>query len=214
MQQLILRELKLQIKIYNKILYSLMFLCYCMLSVVLANNIDNISSFSVIFTICSIPIMFIGFSGNIIKNDIEDGSLEILLTCHSAFYIIMSKLIALTLCTIISLVVFMPIIWFLFNLDLYVVCILLICSALLLKLSACLCVLIASAQGYFRSNTNFLSILIMPILIPAIIICGMALQNSGSSYLIAILVGINMIIAPIAIYLSTYLVENIYSNLS
>jgi hypothetical protein len=51
----------------------------------------------------------------------------------------------------------------------------------------------------------------MPLIIPNIIISGLLIQSPGDISFAAIMLGINLIIIPPALYLSGYLLENIYN---
>ncbi len=82
---------------------------------------------------------------------------------------------------------------------------------LLIFTSSALTSLIAAIQGYFRSNTNFLAVLIMPLIIPNVVLAGIILQNSAMESLLLVMLGINMVIIPVAIFLSSYLIKNIYN---
>jgi heme exporter protein B len=211
MKAIIKRELKVQNKIYNLTKYTLIFLAFCTLSITQISTHENIQIFGVKFSIACIPLAFIGLSNNLIKPDIEDGSLETSLTSIEPIKIIFAKYIALCTGTIGSFVLILPVIIILYNIDIKEFTILSIAGILLITLSAALAVLIATIQGYFRTNTNFLSILIMPSIIPSIIMTGLLIQNPDDLHLASIMFGINLLIIPIALYLSSYLLENIYN---
>lgn len=211
MKNLILQEIKVQNKIYNVVKYSFVFFIFCCLSVSLINSYENIQSFGVIFAIISIPLAFISLSNSLIKPDIEDGTIETLLTTFAASKIITAKYIALCICFCVSFGATLPIIYIVYNIEFNSFILLVGSAIVLLLLSAALMTLIASIQGYFRSNTNFLSVLIMPLIIPTIILSGILIQNSQDVYLFFIMVGIDFVIIPPALYLASHLVENIYN---
>ncbi len=211
MRNLILHELKIQNKIYNITKYTLIFFIFCCLSITLINAYENIQAFGIIFAVISIPLAFISLSGNLIKPDIEDGSLETLITASTPGKIILAKYIALCICCSLSFFLTMPIIYLIYNIEFITFTAIISSAVILLFLSAALITLISAIQGYFRSNTNFLSILIMPLLIPNIILSGLFLQNNTDLHLLFIMLGVNLVIIPPALYLSSYLVENIYN---
>jgi heme exporter protein B len=211
MRELILQELKVQNKIYNIIKYSLIFFIFCCLSVGLISSYEDIQAFGIVFAVISIPLAFIGLSYSLIKPDIEDGTIETLLTKFPASNIIIAKYIALCICFIISFGATMPIIYVMYNVEVVTFIIMIASAIILLLLSAALIILIASIQGYFKANTNFLSVLIMPLLIPNIILSGLLIQNNQDTHLLFIMIGINFVIIPPVLYLSGYLVENIYN---
>jgi heme exporter protein B len=211
MKNLIFHEFKVQNKIHNITKYTLIFFIFCCLSITLINAYENIQTFGIIFAVISIPLAFISLSGNLIKPDIEDGSLEILITTSTPGKIILAKYIALCTCCSLSFFLTMPIIYLIYNIELTIFVAMVLSALILLFLSASLITLISAIQGYFRSNTNFLSILIMPLLIPNIILSGLFLQNHADLHLLFIMLGINLVIIPPALYLSSYLIENIYN---
>ncbi len=211
MKNILKNEMLVQMKINNVIQYALMFFSFCLLSITLVSNYEAIGKFGIIFSVICIPLAFINLSNMLIKPDIEDGYLELKLITSSAFKIVMAKLLALAICILISFSLMMPIIYIIFNVLTQTTKAIYLCGIILITLSASLVTLIASIQGYFRSNTNFLALLIMPLIIPTIILSGMVLQAPENLYLIKIMIGINFVIIPPSILLSAYLVKNIYN---
>jgi heme exporter protein B len=211
MKALIYQEFTVQNKIYNLVKYTLIFFIFCCLSVTLVNSYENIQVFGIVFSVVCIPLAFISISTYLIKPDIEDGSIELLLISFSSNIVILAKYLALCTCCTFSFILTAPIIYVVYNIQPYIFVLVLACSLLLLFLSAALIILIASIQGYFRSNTNFLAILILPLIIPNIVLSGVFIQNPNDLYLLLIMVGINLVVIPPSLYLSGYLVENIYN---
>ncbi|WP_341755566.1 heme exporter protein CcmB [Candidatus Tisiphia endosymbiont of Ptychoptera albimana] len=209
--QLIKWEYLIQNRINNLSKYLFIFFLFCIFSTALINDQADIKKFGVIFSVIFLPIALIGFSSLILKQDVEDGSLELLLSSFSESEIVTSKLFAIFFSSLTSSLLNIPIIYIIFDLDLITVTYLFITLTLLLTLSSSLLVLIGSIQSYFRSNTNMLAILIMPLLIPNIILTGLVLQNLENISLIFVMIGINMLLLPTIFYLSSYLIKNIYN---
>ncbi|WP_341753571.1 heme exporter protein CcmB [Candidatus Tisiphia endosymbiont of Dioctria rufipes] len=209
--QLIKWEYLIQNRINNLSKYLFIFFLFCIFSTALINDQADIKKFGVIFSVIFLPIALIGFSSLILKQDVEDGSLELLLSSFSENEIVTSKLFAIFFSSLTSSLLNIPIIYIIFDLDLITVTYLFITLTLLLTLSSSLLVLIGSIQSYFRSNTNLLAILIMPLLIPNIILTGLVLQNLENISLIFVMIGINMLLLPTIFYLSSYLIKNIYN---
>lgn len=209
--QLIKWEYLIQNRINNLSKYLFIFFLFCIFSTALINDQTDIKKFGVIFSVIFLPIALIGFSSLILKQDVEDGSLELLLSSFSESEIVTSKLFAIFFSSLTSSLLNIPIIYIIFVLDLITVTYLFITLTLLLTLSSSLLVLIGSIQSYFRSNTNMLAILIMPLLIPNIILTGLVLQNLENISLIFVMIGINMLLLPTIFYLSSYLIKNIYN---
>lgn len=209
--QLIKWEYLIQNRINNLSKYLFIFFLFCIFSTALINDQADIKKFGAIFSVIFLPIALIGFSSLILKQDVEDGSLELLLSSFSESEIVTSKLFAIFFSSLTSSLLNIPIIYIIFDLDLITVTYLFITLTLLLTLSSSLLVLIGSIQSYFRSNTNLLAILIMPLLIPNIILTGLVLQNLENISLIFVMIGINMLLLPTIFYLSSYLIKNIYN---
>ncbi|WP_367364364.1 heme exporter protein CcmB [Candidatus Tisiphia endosymbiont of Nedyus quadrimaculatus] len=209
--QLIKWEYLIQNRINNLSKYLFIFFLFCIFSTALINDQADIKKFGVIFSVIFLPIALIGFSSLILKQDVEDGSLELLLSSFSENEIVTSKLFAIFFSSLTSSLLNIPIIYIIFDLDLITVTYLFITLTLLLTLSSSLLVLIGSIQSYFRSNTNLLAILIMPLLVPNIILTGLVLQNLENISLIFVMIGINMLLLPTIFYLSSYLIKNIYN---
>ncbi|MCC8416206.1 MAG: heme exporter protein CcmB [Rickettsia endosymbiont of Gnoriste bilineata] len=209
--QLIKWEYLIQNRINNLSKYLFIFFLFCIFSIALINDQTDIKKFGIIFSIIVLPIALIGFSSLIFQQDVEDGSLELLLSSFNESEIIAAKLITIIFSSLTSALLNMPIIYIIFDLDMLIVSYLLINLTLLLILSSSLLVLIGAVQSYLKSNTNLLAILIMPLLIPNIILSGLVLQNFDNINLIFVMIGINMLLVPIIFYLSSYLIKNIYN---
>ncbi|MCC8484015.1 MAG: heme exporter protein CcmB [Rickettsia endosymbiont of Labidopullus appendiculatus] len=209
--QLIKWEYLIQNRINNLSKYLFIFFLFCIFSTALINDQTDIKKFGIIFSVIVLPIALIGFSSLIFQQDVEDGSLELLLSSFNESEIIAAKLITIIFSSLTSALLNMPIIYIIFDLDMLTVSYLLINLTLLLILSSSLLVLIGAVQSYFRSNTNLLAILIMPLLIPNIILSGLVLQNFDNINLIFVMIGINILLVPIIFYLSSYLIRNIYN---
>ena len=212
MINLLKHELLLQNKIQNLTKYFFIFFVFCSGSITIISTHDKIANFGVIFSLISIPLALIGISTNFLRSEIEDGSLELLLASFNPIQITLAKYITLFICGSIAFIANLPISYLLFDMDITRLSLLLTSGLLLLSTSCGVIILISSVQCYFRSNTNFLSSLLMPLIIPSIILSGMIIESNGTSYSITfILIGVNCIIIPTSIYLSSYLIENIYN---
>lgn len=204
-------EFRVQNNINNLTKYLFAFFLFCTFSITLINQQPDIREFGIIFSVICLPMSLISFSQAIFKQDLEDGSLELLLSNFSSRQIILAKFLSVFSSAIISSLLNMPIIYIIFDLGCQLLLVIFLTILLLLLQASGLLILMAAIQGYFRSNSNFLSILIMPLLIPNIIMSGMVLQNAEFLGLIFVMLGINIIILPLILYLSSYLLKNIYN---
>ena len=209
--KLTIHEFIIQNKINNLSKFLFLFLLFCSLSLTLINNQEDIKKFGAIFTIIYLPLSLIGFSSFVFRQDLDDGSLEVLLTTFSSSEIIITKFLGLVASALIGTILNLPIIFLFFNLDRETIIAIPIILLILLPLTCSLLLLTGAVQSYFRSNTNFLSMLTMPMLIPNIIMSGISINEHGNLYLVPIMIGIDLIIIPCALVLSAYLIKNIYN---
>jgi heme exporter protein B len=209
---LLLFELKIQNRINNLIKYLVVFFLFAIVAITLLNKQEDVGEFGIIFSLIYYPLSLMGLASAIFKPDLDDGYLENLLVVFSPLQIILAKFGAFTICGIISLIINIPIIILIFNIfDLTLIMHLATCLLCLLFLSSSLLLLVGASLCYFRSNGNFISLIILPLLLPSIMISGLALQETSAIYLIYILLGINLIILPISLIFSSYLLKNIYN---
>lgn len=207
---LIKREFIVQNRINNMIKYLVIFFLFCLISTVLINSQKDITKFGLIFSVICLLISLIGFSAVIFKSDLEDGSLELLLSIVSHEKIILAKFFAIFISSTIGMILTLPIIYIFFDQTLFEVMFFFISVWMMLVLSTSLVVLSGSVQCYFKKNANFVGTFIMPLLIPNIIMTGLILQDNNLQ-LIFIMIGINLVFLPISFFLSSYLIKNIYN---
>lgn len=212
MVHFIKHEFLLQNKICNLTKYFFIFFVFCSGSITIVSSHDKIANLGIIFAVISIPLSLIGIAANFLRTELEDGTLEILLTSFKPMQIILAKYLGLFICGSVAFVLNIPISCFLFNIEAFQLNLVIITGLLLMATSCGVVILISSIQCYFRSNTNFLSTLLLPLIIPSIILSGIIIQSDNNNFsLLLILIGVNCIIIPISIYLSSYLIENIYN---
>ncbi|HJD58050.1 MAG TPA: heme exporter protein CcmB [Rickettsia endosymbiont of Ceroptres masudai] len=207
---LIKREFIVQNRINNIIKYIVIFFLFCIISTVLINSARDINKFGLIFSVICLLISLISFSAVIFKSDLEDGSLELLLSIVSHEKIILAKFFAIFISSTIGMILTLPIIYIFFDQTLFEVMFFFISVWMMLVLSSSLVVLSGSVQCYFKKNANFVGTFIMPLLIPNIIMTGLILQDNNLQ-LIFIMIGINLVFLPISFFLSSYLIKNIYN---
>ncbi|RYE05924.1 MAG: hypothetical protein EOP33_01545 [Rickettsiaceae bacterium] len=207
---LIIWELKILNKANNFIKsYLSLFLLY-ILSVALTCNQDDMINSGLVFAIIYAPVSLIGFCDQIFRQDVEEGYLELLLNSFVSSEIILAKYCSLFLTVCACCCCCLPIIALAFNISPNLI-IILFCILLLIFALACgMIILVSSIQAYFRHKTNLLQILIMFMIIPSIIIAGVIL-HSHAYYLFLVLLGIDMILIPIILFLSSFLIKNVYS---
>lgn len=213
MINLLKHEFLVQNKIYNLSKYFFIFFVFCNGSIVIITTHDRIANFGIIFSLISIPLALIGISANFLRSEMEDGSLELLLASFNPIQITSAKYFGLFICGAISFLANVPILYLLFDMSIIQLILVVIAGLFLMSTSCGVVILISSVQCYFRSNTNFLSSLLIPLIIPSIILSGILVENHNENYysIILLLMGVSCIIVPVSIYLSSYLIENIYN---
>lgn len=194
------------------IIYNIQFLLLSLLCLFFVFPKDHdLSILGCVFLIAGLPISIIATSKPIIKQDLEDGSLELYLLTTNVSQIVIAKFCALLICNIITFAIATPIVAILYALTLNQILLLLSSSLLLIQISA-LSLLISCVESYFRSNVNFISSIITPLALPGLIISGLMIHGD-LHYLPSLitLIGINLITTPIALLFSGYLIKNIYN---
>ncbi len=204
-------ELVIAHKINNIIKYLFCFFLLCNFSLVLIAHHEQIKIFGMIFIIISLPLALLAFASSIFKPDYNDGNLELLLINFTPLQIVGAKYFSLLLCCFGGLLTNIPIMLIFFGISFWQMITLNITLLLILLLTSILVILIGAVQCYFQTNTNYLSILIMPLLVPSIIVSGLLLLEPQNQYFNYILLGIDLVTIPSIIYLTSYLVKNIYN---
>lgn len=188
--------------LYMQIL-SLIIFAFIIESKDLSNHIKLMIGYSgIIFASMIIPHYWI-------KSEVGDGYLETLLSITSPFHIILVKNLSLNICLIISSLIPILAMMFMFNLDFASCLYLLIAIIITIEHLASLLVLTNILHAYFKRNTNLIISVIMPLIIPHIIITFIGLETLTLDF-IFILLGMNMILVTITFLLSNYLLKHLY----
>jgi heme exporter protein B len=146
----------------------------------------------------------------IIKQDLTDGSLENMIVSLEISTILMIKYFALLTSISLGFLITMPIITLFYGFNIHETLYISTLSLLIIIQGSALVLLANIVHAYFRKNTNLILSLIIPILIPSIIISSMAIMNNKPDFLYIIL-GIDLIMVPIMLAFSNYLLKNIYN---
>lgn len=211
-RSLLLHEILVYHRCYNIIIHNIQFLLLGMICLlfVCPSNYDK-SVVGMIFLISGLPISIIASSAPIIKNDLEDGNLELYLVTSDINIIVLSKFFALLFCNFISFTIAVFIMAFLYNMTYHQIFLLYSSSILLIQISG-ISLLISSVESYFRGNISMISSLIVPLILPSLIIAGLMLHSDLSYYSgVTIVLAITCIITPIILLFSGYLIRNIHN---
>lgn len=197
-------------RVHRVITYFFVHLTFCSFCISLINSSSTISVYSPSILVICVVLIFVSFS-DVVKLEINDGSIDVLLTCFSPTAIVLSKYISFVIHSISGLFFNAIISSILFNFDFNKFILVFFLEILIALIASSLSILISIIQSYFSSNTSFITAFIMPILLPNIVICGMIFNFDENFGLIKIAIGVNIITIPIALYCSSYLLRNIHT---
>ena len=145
----------------------------------------------------------------LVKYDMQDGSLENLFSRTSSANILMAKYFAIFYSVGIGILCTFPIIGIFYSLSIMKMLYLAIIVTLMLLQIVAILLLGNIIHAYFRQNTNFILIIIAPLIIPSLILASLAISTMKLDFLL-ILLGIDMVFVPIILVLSNYLFANLY----
>ncbi len=211
MLNLIYQEVLLQNKIHHISKHFFLFLLFGLISTVIISPLQNMTEFGLMLGIIYIPMFLLGNNYFLLKHEVHNGDLELLLTTHNALIIIITKFCALSLSLLMGLICILPLIVIFFSTSFILIINFIYIAILILLMSNGLAIMMSAIQIYFQRNNNFLSVMIMPLMLPNIILAGMLLSNPENVTLIFMMFGVNLIIIPVSLYCSAYLINNIYN---
>ncbi len=169
---------------------------------------DFMPGFFLIFT----PIASVMLSWNIFSADTKDGLLEVHLTIFEPIVIILGKYLSMCFCNFLSLIINIIFLGILFNFAfsssmlLFVASLVLniIVDILIIFLGVTKCYLAGKGGGYLWS-------IMFPLMVPSVILAG-SFINEVLFYYFWMLLGIAMIIVPLGLLCSCYLVKFLFSR--
>lgn len=145
----------------------------------------------------------------LIKNEIQDGSLENLFVKFRPSIILLAKYCGIVMSVGIGIGITLPVIIVFYSLTFHKICYMTVVMILLIIQLLSIVLLGNIIHAYFRHNTNIILSIIMPIIIPSIIFATLALNSLKIDFILIIL-GIDMILIPIILMFSNYLLSHIY----
>lgn len=162
------------------------------------------------FVLISVISSALNISYSFGKDELKNGIIEQLLSTRSTESIVIIRFAALVYLLIAAFYLSLPIISILYSFDLKYLGLLALTGSLIIPLLASFIILINSSNYYFRSNNGLIHGLMLVMLLPTAIICGL-IFNSIIYWPTLGLLAVDLIIAPIAIILSRYLLANLYN---
>jgi hypothetical protein len=199
---------------YISIIISIFFFS----DIIVDMNSVQIKLVSIMFSVLSFIIVLTSTMINLHRTEFESGYFENLLSISSGYTISAAKFTFLSILSLIIMVFCLPIMLFLYNVDFGYAYIIFISSILLLILSNAFIVLVESICNYFRGNWYILSSIINLFIIPPMIITSIILHKIQTDIIFttkmfSVLLLIDFILIPVAVYFAGYLNDNSY-NLS
>lgn len=210
---LMFNEILLQNKLYKLIIYNVQFLLLgsICLFFVCASRVD-VAILCGVFLISGLPISTMITSRNSLRDELADGSLDMYMISADMWQIIMAKFFGLLVCNIISFLISLGISAVIYAINIEYALWLTILGVISLVQLSGVAMLLSSVEAYFRSKANLTSLTVIPLIVPNLIITGMAMSGDiDRSAAIWILCAIAIIITPISLSFSGYLVRNIYN---
>ncbi|MBP7189860.1 MAG: heme exporter protein CcmB [Rickettsiaceae bacterium] len=208
---LMFSEILLQNRLYKLVIYNIQFLllgsiCLFFIS---SNSYSGLGGF---FLIAGLPIAALATSRNSIRDELSDGSLDLYMVTSDILQIIIAKFLGLFVCNIVSFAISLIISAIIYSMDYHTSVLIMILAIISLMQISAVSILLSSVEVYFRSKSNLVSFTVIPLMIPNLIITGMAISGDiEASSAIWILSAVSIIIIPSSLGFSGYLVRNIYN---
>lgn len=176
----------------------------CLSLIVEVSQINQLAS---TFLMLYIPCTIIANCSNLFYEDQKDGNLDFSLLWHGALNLVLARILALAVICFLSLALYIILHTILFSTQVSQSIIALLCTWIISAYTISLTLLISATKIYFNNAKSYALVMLLPLLIPQIIICGMLLQSYNPSLLL-ISIGMLVVFLPIAILSAAYLLEN------
>lgn len=211
---LFIHELIIQNRIHSLIRYNLQFLLLGSIAIIFTHGTSaGLAEFGIIFTVIALPLSIISTTKSIIKADITDGYMELLMITTSPIKIILVKYFSLLTNNLVAFIIALPLIMIFYSITPERMFLVAGGGVLLLGQVTALSLLTSCVEGYFRANTNLISLVILPLIIPGLIACGLLIEGSGQwTVFMSVLGGTDLVLIPLTLVLSEYLARNIYNT--
>ena len=156
------------------------------------------------------------YTKNIIQQDDHDATLQHLYIANISPYILVcSKCLTHFIIAIIPIIISIPIMGIMFNIDLDQQIPLILIITLISSVISPVCILIASLTLSISNSTSIIALLIFPLVIPTFIIAGELLHSilSGdlNTSMLYILIGMILIITPVSVFFCNINIRNCVS---
>lgn len=214
LRSIIYRDFILQNRVFHIMKSNIQFLLLstmCIALVCSERNADLIE-YVLIFLVVTIPITMIISSRPIMRYDVADGTMDLLRLTIDTDMIVISRFFCIFFNIFLAFIISFSIISVVYDISVEQIIYTIISRFFLLIQVSALTILIGCIDSYFRSNTEIISAITFPMIVPGIIISGMMIYDRSQDYFyISILAGIDLVFVPIALILSSYLLRNIHN---
>ncbi len=210
---LVWQDLQVQNKIFHVMRSNFQFLLLSIICVALVYHKrgHDLAEHALLFSIISIPIAMVISARPIIRHDINDGTLDLLLMTVGSDHVIISKFICLFLNLFIAFLLSLPFTVLLYDLALSEVFYSITSRFFVLIQVAAVALLIGCIESYFRNYTEIISAIAFPMIMPSIIISGMMIHDRTQDFFyLSLLFGVDLVLIPVTLFLASYLVSHIH----
>jgi heme exporter protein B len=201
------KSLKAELQIHQNLFWMLMI---SGISLPLVCPVDEVSRMAPLFIMIYLPGAIFAICSNIFKADLEDGSMEFALMTNDPLNIVLAKFFNICLFCLVAVSLCMPLFGLLFDMTFANLFTLFYCNCLVSFQASAICLLASTLQNYFQKTQGLLSTMLIPLLIPQIIICGIVIEQQQSAVMMMAL-GILIITSTLAILFSRLLLKIQYS---
>ncbi|MDX2049777.1 MAG: hypothetical protein SFT93_01160 [Rickettsiaceae bacterium] len=211
MNNLVLYNLRQFFVIKSMFVVSSISVIISFIAIGLAEFGPNSAEFVYIITIIFPLIATNSFADQIIGDDYESGNLDFQIIAFEIYEVVISKFLALFAFMVCVLFVSCVSSSIIFSLDVNELLLVFLGSTPVAFSSSGAILAFSAINVYFEKKAKLISSVILSFIIPSIIMFGLFVNLKNWVYLIFAL-GINLIIVPIFVYSSIFLIKDIYNN--
>ena len=143
---------------------------------------------------------------NNLTQDQKDGSLSQRFLIFSPLEIILAKYIAIFILMCLTILILSFAILLLYSVEINMILYFFLSNILMTMITISIAICSSVIKLYFANQNEYLSVIMMPILIPVLILLGLAISLKNYFFL-ALILGVSLVVVPITIFLSSYLLK-------
>lgn len=210
LKTLIKQEFVQQNRVHNVFAYNFQLIVMISLTLYFLAPHNSYQTIGIVMVV-AMPLLVLVTLKSIVKNDVQDGSLDLIMTNCEPGVIILAKYITAMLNITLAVICALPFIILFYNYNITLCFNYLLITLLLNLFVVALAILIDVIEAYFAGNSYLGVIIITPLMLPIIIIGGMFLVDvsHNSLFFLKLLIGLNLISLPIFLLMSSMLIKTI-----